>query len=159
MQVVENFTAGSLGSIVALHGEHYAANWGFGTFFEARVAHELAEFSNRKTSADLLLLAQDEHGIAASLVLDLNDPKSGSRGAHLRWFIASDRCRGTGIGRSFMERAMAHADSHSCGGAWLTTFEGLMPARHLYESYNFKLVSENEGDAWGVKVIEQEFCR
>jgi hypothetical protein len=50
MQVVENFTAGSLGSIVALHGQHYATNWGFGTFFEAKVALELAEFSNRKAS-------------------------------------------------------------------------------------------------------------
>ncbi|MDA1237797.1 MAG: GNAT family N-acetyltransferase [Proteobacteria bacterium] len=159
MQIVEHFTAGSLGSIVALHGQHYAANWGFGTFFEAKVALELAEFSNRKTSKDLLLLAQDEHGIAASLVLDLNDPNSGSRGAHLRWFIASNRCRGTGIGRIFMDRAMQHVDSHSSGRAWLTTFSGLMPARHLYESYNFKLISENEGDAWGVKVIEQEFCR
>ena len=159
MQVVENFTAGSLGSIVALHGQHYATNWGFGTFFEAKVALELAEFSYRKASNDLLLLAQDEHGIAASLVLDLNDPNSGSRGAHLRWFIASDRCRGTGVGRSFMDRAMGHVDSHSSGKAWLTTFAGLLSARHLYESYNFKRISENEGDAWGVKVIEQEFCR
>jgi hypothetical protein len=58
-----------------------------------------------------------------------------------------------------MDRAMQHVDSHSSGRAWLTTFSGLMPARHLYESYNFKLISENEGDAWGVKVIEQEFCR
>ena len=159
MKIFTEFAPGSLGTIIALHGQHYAQNWGFGTFFEAKVAHELAAFAGRMASNDLVLLAYDDERLAASIVLDLNDPVSGERGGHLRWFICAERCRGTGIGRKLMDRAMSHADEHSNGNVWLTTFAGLEPARHLYESYGFALAHEQEGEAWGTVVTEQEFCR
>ena len=159
MKIITEFAPGSLGTIIALHGQHYAHNWGFGTFFEAKVAHELAAFTGRMASNDLVLLAYDNEGLAASIVLDLNDPMSGERGGHLQWFICAERCRGTGIGRKLMDRAMSHADDHSNGNVWLTTFAGLEPARHLYESYGFTLTLEQEGEAWGTVVTEQEFRR
>ena len=159
MKIITEFAPGSLGTIIALHGQHYAHNWGFGTFFEAKVAHELAAFTGRMASNDLVLLAYDNEGLAASIVLDLNDPMSGERGGHLRWFICAERCRGAGIGRKLMDRAMSHADDHSNGNVWLTTFAGLEPARHLYESYGFTLTLEQEGEAWGTVVTEQEFRR
>jgi ribosomal protein S18 acetylase RimI-like enzyme len=159
MKIITEFAPGSLGTIIALHGQHYAHNWGFGTFFEAKVAHELAAFTGQMASNDLVLLAYDNEGLAASIVLDLNDPMSGERGGHLRWFICAERCRGTGIGRKLMDRAMSHADDHSNGNVWLTTFAGLEPARHLYESYGFTLTLEQEGEAWGTVVTEQEFRR
>ena len=159
MKIFTEFAPGSLGTIIALHGQHYAQNWGFGTFFEAKVAHELAAFAGRMASNDLVLLTYDDEGLAASIVLDLNDPVSGERGGHLRWFICAERCRGTGIGRTLMDRAMSHADKHSNGNVWLTTFAGHEPARHLYESYGFVLKHEQEGEAWGTVVTEQEFRR
>ena len=159
MKIITEFAPGSLGTIIALHGQHYAQNWGFGTFFEAKVADELAAFAGRMASNDLVLLAYDNEGLAASIVQDLNDPVSGERGGHLRWFICAERCRGTGIGRKLMDRAMSHADEHSNGNVWLTTFAGLEPARHLYESYGFTLTHEQEGEAWGTVVTEQEFRR
>ncbi|MDE1130136.1 MAG: GNAT family N-acetyltransferase [Ascidiaceihabitans sp.] len=159
MKIITEFAPGSLGTIIALHGQHYAQNWGFGTFFEAKVAHELAAFAGRMASNDLVLLAYDNEGLAASIVLDLNDPMSGERGGHLRWFICAERCRGTGIGRTLMDPAMSHADEHSNGNVWLTTFAGLEPARHLYERFSFILTHEQEGEAWGTVVKEQEFRR
>lgn len=159
MDIADQFSPGSLGTIVMLHGKHYAEHWGFGTFFEAKVARELAEFASRVAENDLVLLARDDKGIAASLILDLNDPISKNRGAHLRWFIGADRSRGTGVGRALMERAISHADLHSDGHIWLTTFAGLQPARHLYESFGFNLAEEKEGQAWGSVVKEQEFRR
>ncbi len=151
--------AGAIGEITRLHAQHYAEHWGFGLFFEAKVARELADFAGRTTDPDLVLIAQDNDGVAASLILDLHDPDSGDRGAHLRWFISSDRCRGTGIGRQMMSRAMDHVDAHARGRCWLTTFAGLAPARHLYESFGFKLAHEADGEAWGTVVTEQEFRR
>ena len=159
MTIITEFAPGSLGTIIALHGQHYAQNWGFGTFFEAKVAHELAAFAGRMASNDLVLLTYDNEGLAASIVLDLNDPVSGERGCHLRWFICAQLCRGTGIGRKLMDRAMSHADEHSNGNVWLTTFVGLEPARDLYESYGFTLTHEQEGEAWETVVKEQEFRR
>jgi len=142
-----------------LHGEHYATHWGFGPFFEAKVAKELSGFALRQANNDLVLIAHDSESVTASLILDLNDPESGERGAHLRWFISADRCRGTGLGRQLMQRAVSHADNHASGRVWLTTFAGLKPARHLYESFGFALASEAQGEAWGTVVKEQEFRR
>jgi len=159
MDVSEEFFPGALGEIVALHSKFYALHWGFGLFFETKVARELAEFADRAAKSDLVLIAHDQESVAASLILDLNDPISGDRGAHLRWFISAYESRGTGIGRAFMERAVAHAQTHCKGRMWLTTFAGLNPARHLYEDFGFKLVSQEEGEAWGTRVQEQEFRR
>ena len=58
-----------------------------------------------------------------------------------------------------MTKAMAHADTHANGKVWLTTFDGLKPARHLYESFGFHLTREELGKAWGTQVREQEFHR
>lgn len=159
MQIHAQFFPGAIGTIAALHGQHYAHHWGFGTYFEAKVAAELGGFAQRITARDLVLLAKDDAGLIASLILDLNDPASGPRGAHLRWFITADRTRGTGIGRELLRRAMAHADQHCAGKVWLTTFQGLAPARHLYESMGFTLTHAAEGEAWGTRVTEQEFQR
>lgn len=159
MEIFTDFQTGSIGQIVTLHAQHYQKHWNFGLFFEAKVAREIADFASRKVSNDLALIAVDDQGFAASLVLDLNDPASGERGAHLRWFIAADRCRGTGIGRQLMQHAVSHAADHTNGHIWLTTFAGLEPARHLYESFGFTLISEAEGQAWGTVVREQEFRR
>ncbi len=159
MEIAEHFIPGALGGIIGLHGGHYATHWGFTTVFEAKVATELAAFAQRKAENDLVLIARDDEGLAASLILDVNDPASGHRGAHLRWFICADRCRGQGIGRLFLQRAVAHADAQTGGRMWLTTFDGLLPARHLYESVGFSLVSQIAGNAWGTIVQEQEFQR
>lgn len=159
MEILSDFVPGSIGAIIALHGAHYASAWGFGPVFEARVAAELGQFAARKTGGDLVLLAMDEGGLAASLILDLHDPASGTRGAHLRWFFVAARCRAGGLGRKLLARAMDHADLHASGRVWLTTFAGLHAARHLYEAQGFRLVSEAEGEAWGTRVQEQEFRR
>lgn len=159
MIISEEFAPGDLGEIVTLHSRFYAVHWGFGLFFETKIARELADFADRAAGDDLILMARDSNGVAASLILDLNDPLSEERGAHLRWFISADRCRGTGIGRDFMARAVAHAEGSCKGRMWLTTFAGLKPARHLYEEFGFTLASEKEGEAWGTRVQEQEFRR
>ncbi|CUJ98127.1 Acetyltransferase (GNAT) family protein [Shimia thalassica] len=159
MEFCNYFPPGALGDIIGLHSRYYASSWGFGTFFEAKVARELAGFADRASGTDLILIAHDAGVVKASLILDLNDPQSGARGAHLRWFICSQDCRGTGVGRSFMARAVAHAEQHSGGRMWLTTFAGLHSARHLYENFGFTLAVEAQGDAWGTTVTEQEFRR
>jgi len=38
---------GAMGRLVELHAEYYHQNWGFGLFFEAKVAAEMAEFFRR----------------------------------------------------------------------------------------------------------------
>jgi GNAT superfamily N-acetyltransferase len=159
MDISYEFFPGAIGQIIQLHGVHYAKHWGFTTYFEAKVAHQLAEFALGRRDNDLVLIAHDTDGVAGSLILNLNDPESAERGAHLRWFMCADRCRGAGIGRELLTRAVAYAEANDNGKMWLRTFAGLEPALHLYRSVGFVLHSEHEGNAWGTVVKEQEYRR
>ena len=47
VRIQRGYVPGSIGRIAELHGTYYHENWGFGVFFEAKVASELAEFMGR----------------------------------------------------------------------------------------------------------------
>ncbi|MCO5399439.1 helix-turn-helix domain-containing GNAT family N-acetyltransferase [Ralstonia soli] len=155
-QIVQGYVPGCIGDIVSLHGRFYAEHWGFGVFFERRVAKELADFAQSLPDANKALWLCVENGrCLASLAIDGN---SHYRAAHLRWFIVDDSLRGTGVGRKLMSEAMRFVDAHF-DETYLNTFKGLDAARHLYESFGFVLTREEEGTQWGSAVTEQQFRR
>ena len=45
--LLTGYIPGSIGRIVELHATYYHPNWGFGLFFEAKVAKDLSEFLSR----------------------------------------------------------------------------------------------------------------
>ena len=47
IQIIRGYIPGSLGRVAELHGTYYHQNWGFGLFFESKVATELAAFLGR----------------------------------------------------------------------------------------------------------------
>ena len=127
-----------------MHAEYYSAQAGFGVNFEAKVAQELAAFCTRfQAVRDGLWLAR---GAQACIAIDGSQAESS--GAHLRWFIASETVRGTGVGKQLLQRALAFCRASGCGKVQLWTFAGLSAARHLYESL---------GTQWGTLVQEQRF--
>lgn len=155
-QIVEGYRPGCIGDIASLHGRFYAEHWGFGAFFEKRVATELAEFAGNLPADGKRLWLHVENGrTLASLAID-GEPGTGK--AHLRWFIVDDSLRGTGVGRHLLTQAMAFVDAQF-HETYLWTFKGLDAARHLYESFGFRLASEAEGEQWGSRVVEQKFIR
>lgn len=160
MQLVEGFVAGSIGRIVSMHGEYYDREWQMGQLFEAMVAEKLGDFAQRYDPlSDLVLLGINDGRVEASMIIDLNDPQSGDRGGHMRFFMLDDGARGTGIGKQMMQRAMDHVDDKCAGKCWLTTFGGLDAARHLYEKHGFQLTHEAVGARWGFELIDQVFER
>ena len=156
-RIQEGYRPGCVGDIAGLHARYYAENWGFGLFFEKKVATELAEFAEALPAEGKALWCHMENGRAlASLAID-GDRKTGA--AHLRWFIVDDSLRGTGVGRQLMARAMQFVDSRGFAETYLWTFKGLDAARHLYESFGFRLAQESQGAQWGTQVVEQRFNR
>ncbi len=154
--IQKGYIPGAIGRMAELHGTYYHQNWGFGLFFEAKVATELSEFLGRfDESRDgfwtVCKNGQVEGGIA------IDGKKASSEGAHLRWFILSPEVRGRGFGHQLMEEAISFCKKKDYKRIYLNTFEGLHPARHLYEKFGFKLVFQNEGTQWGAKVIELKF--
>lgn len=156
--IIVGYVPGAIGRVAELHAAYYSAASGFGLKFEALVAREFANFCERYDEArDGMWFVTDAGRIEGSLVID--GLRAGTDGAHLRWFIASERIRGRGFGRQLLREGLAFADTRAYKRICLWTFEGMDAARHLYEAHGFRLERSAPGSRWGTNVIEQLFVR
>ena len=154
--ISSGYRPGAIGRITELHAGYYHRHWGFGLYFERKVAAGLAEFLGRFDPArDGLWLALLGHEIVGSIVID--GAPAGEEGAHLRWFIVDPGQQGLGIGKRLLKSALDF--SRKCGfpRVHLWTFAGLDAARRLYETHGFVLRKEHEDRQWGVTCREQLF--
>ena len=158
IQIASDYRAGLIGRITHMHMAYYAPFSGFGQRFESVVAGGLASFCDRlhHPSNQIWLAIQDQQ-IVGSIAIDGED--LGNNTAHLRWFIMDDRVRGKGVGGQLLTQALQFVDAKGFEETQLWTFNGLLAARHLYESNGFKLAEENLGNQWGTEILEQRFCR
>ncbi len=162
---IGGYEPGALGRVVELHGLYYAAHWGFGPYFECKVAAGVAEFLGRFDPArDGFWLARREGRIVGSITIDgappaadagQDDPAPGT--ARLRWFIVEPGLQGQGAGGVLMTEAMDFCRRAGFRRVYLTTFAGLDAARRLYERHGFVLTHEAEDTTWGTPVLEQCF--
>ena len=156
VEIVRGYTPGAIGRVAELNGTYYHDHWGFGLYFEAKVASDLSEFLLRyDESRDGFWTAQVEGRVEGHVTIDGSQTES--EGARLRYFILSDALRGKGAGSRLMDTAMAFCREAGHERVYLWTFEGLLPARHLYEKAGFRLVEERVGSQWGREVNEQQF--
>lgn len=156
VRVVEGYTPGSLGRVASLHGLYHHRHWGFGVFFEAKVATELASFLTAyEPGRDGFWTVARDGQVEAAIAIDGTDAPV--HGAHLRWFIVSDAERGRGVGGQLLRTAMDFCRDRRYPSVHLWTFGGLDAARHLYEREGFELAEEHLGSTWGVEVLEQRF--
>ena len=156
VQILSEYIPGAIGKVVGLHATYYARGWGFGLFFEAMVATELASFLSRFDERhDRFWIAVHSQRIVGSITIDGSEVAT--KGAHLRWFILDPDYQGKGIGNQLMGEAMRFCEEKKIQRVQLSTFAGLESARHLYEKWGFKLVGEYESETWGVRVREQKF--
>ena len=156
IKIVKGYVPGAIGRVAELHGRYYHAHWGFGIFFEAKVAVELSEFLKRYDEArDGFWTVSVDGRIEGAIAID--GTHSQDEGAHLRWFIMSDALRGKGAGTRLIERAISFCRRKGYNKVYLWTFEGLDAARHLYGKAGFSLAEEHRGKQWGTEVNEQRF--
>ncbi|MGD8700865.1 MAG: GNAT family N-acetyltransferase [Desulfosarcina sp.] len=154
--ISKGYVPGSIGRIAELHGTYYARHWGFGLYFEAKVATDLSMFMTRyEADRDAIWLAEVDDRVEGGIVID--GSHGGTEGAHLRWFILSDALRGQGVGRRLITAAIDFCKVNSYPNIYLWTFEGLDAARRLYESVGFVMSRQRKGDQWGMEVNEQKF--
>jgi len=158
LAVGHGWRPGLIGEIVHAHGIYYAREWGFGAYFEAKVARELGEFVDRYVATtDRLFYVDRADRMLGAVTVDGGDPSLTPGQAHLRWFIVTDEARGSGHGRKLLDAAAAFLKSAGFASCYLTTFAGLDPARRLYEDAGFVLTREYEAETWGRSVREQRF--
>ncbi len=155
-ETIIGYTPGVIGRIAELHALHYSREWGFDHYFEGKVASELSGFINRyDDSRDRIWSLKVNSSIEASITIDSSSEEPGI--AHLRWFIVSEKMKGTGTGNHLMKQAIDFCHDMRFKKVYLWTFQGLEPARHLYQKFGFELVEEFEGSQWGTLVTEQRY--
>lgn len=155
-EIAKGYVPGSIGRVAELHGLYYHDHWGFGLFFEAKVAVELSEFLKRYDDRrDGFWTVSVNGRVEGSIAID--GIHGESKGAHLRWFIVSDALRGKGAGNQLIHAAVSFCRRQGFNKIYLWTFEGLGAARHLYEKRGFRLAEEHKGTQWGTEVNEQRF--
>lgn len=156
LAIRSGYVPGMIGSVTKLHGTYYSVYWKLGLFFESKVAKELAtffdQFDPERDGIWSAILGGEIVG-AIAIVGDRGDP----RWCRLRWFIVSPEHQGKGIGNRLMSEAMAFCQRRGVEFVYLTTFEGLDAARHLYEKWGFRLDEEKEEETWGLRLREQRF--
>jgi N-acetylglutamate synthase-like GNAT family acetyltransferase len=145
---------GDLGRIVALHGELYAREYGFGPQFEAYAAETLAEFGKpERTRRDRLWVAEIEGRIAGSIGIIGREGNA----AQLRCLLIAPEARGKGLGRRLVETALAFCRASAYDSVFLWTVQGLPAAAHLYASAGFVKTDELPPSDWGIPVIEERY--
>lgn len=156
IEIASGYIPGSIGRVAELHGTYYHRHWGFGLFFEAKVASGLSAFlekyDERRDGFWTVSIAGRVEGAIAIDGADVD-----GKGAHLRYFIVSDALRGKGVGNQLVNTAVGFCRSRGYKQVYLWTFEGLDAARHLYEKVGFVLVEQFWGTQWGKAVNEQRF--
>ena len=156
LTITSGYVPGAIGRIAELHGSYYATHWGFGLFFEAKVATVLSEFLQRyNPERDGFWTAAVKDRIEGSIAMDAVN--AGKEGVHLRWFIVSEALQGRGAGALLIDKALHFCKQKSYNRIYLWTFEGLDSARHLYEKAGFNLVEQFSGTQWGPAANEQRF--
>ena len=154
--IEKGYLPGGIGRIAEIHGTYYNKHWGFGLFFEAKVATELSTFLKRFDADNDGIWTANWHGrIEGSIIID--GIHAADEGAHLRWFITSEALRGKGAGRQLLNKAVDFCKRKGYAKIYLWTFEGLDAARHLYEDAGFRLIKQQMGVQWGTEVNEQYF--
>jgi GNAT superfamily N-acetyltransferase len=153
---IARYVPGAIGRVAQLHADYYSKAWNFGLYFEAKVATELSQFLQRLDPArDGFWTAVLDGRVEGSIAVD--GVRADTEGAHLRWFIVSDALRAQGVGNLLMRQAVEYCRQREYARVFLWTFQGLEPARHLYEKYGFRLAEQIEGEQWGNRVLEQRY--
>lgn len=158
IEIVPGYRPGLVGRALEMNMAYFGEKSAFGAVFEGWMAKGLGDFLHRIDGPrNEVWTAVLGSRIVGTIFIDGED--LGDNKAHLRSFIIGDEARGRGVGRRLLSKAMAFVDKHEFSETCLWTFEGLDPARRLYESVGFELRRQEAGTQWGPEVNEQLFVR
>ena len=153
---IHGYYPGVVGKITELHAVYYHEHWGFDVSFETQVSRELSIFvSEFDAKRDGLWVATAGDKFAGAVAID--GTRAATQGARLRWFIVDPEFQGAGLGNQLISRAVQFCKEKGYTKIFLWTFEGLEPARRLYERHDFRLSETHEVQQWGQTIKEQKF--
>lgn len=144
---------GDIGSVVRFHGVTYAREYGFDHTFEAYVAEPLGAFAKSAAPKKRLWIAEQGDRLVGCIAIVAHSTDV----AQLRWFLVDADCRGAGLGRRLLNKAVAFCRASGYRSVILWTVSALTAAARLYVSAGFRKVEDKPGTHWGVHVVEERY--
>lgn len=143
---------GDIGTLILLHGELYAKEYGWDHTFEAYAAQTFGRIAERWDPAlDRIWIAERDGSIVGCIaILAAHDNV-----AQLRWFLVHPAARGAGLGRRLMHEALLFCRSAGYSHVFLWTMASLTTAAYLYRSFGFALTHRESVERWGAPLIEE----
>ncbi len=143
---LRSFGPGDMGWIVSRHGEVYAREFGWDARFEAMVARIAAEFiENYNAKREGCWIAERAgHKLGSVCLVEKSRDV-----AKLRLLLVEQKARGTGAGRTLVERCIEFAREKEYKKITLWTQSMLAAARGLYRATGFKLIESEKHDGFG----------
>jgi DNA-binding MarR family transcriptional regulator/RimJ/RimL family protein N-acetyltransferase len=135
---------GELGHIIARHGEIYS-ELGYPPVFERYVVQAFGEFTAELAPPRDRIFVAERAGRFAGAIASKGLPDAT---AQLRFLIVEPEARGAGLGRRLVRRVIDHARRSGDRRVVLDTASDLAPARALYSSFGFMLVTSTHGESW-----------
>ena len=150
--VLRGHRPGDIGLIAQRHGELYAQEYGWDERFEALVAGILAKFiENFVPERERCWIAERDGRFLGCVFVVQKDADT----AQLRMLLVEPAARGIGLGKQLVAECIRFARSKRYRRIVLWTNSVLDAARHVYESFGFRLIEQGRHSAFGKELVEQ----
>jgi len=148
---------GDLGWMIMVHGELYAAEYGWDASFEALVARIVADFAAGR--------AAQPPGRERGWIGEVDGERAGcvlccaadDTTAQLRVLLVTPQARGLHLGTSLVDHAIAFARAAGFTRMKLWTNHPLVAARSIYLSRGFRLTKEEPHRSYGAELVGQVY--
>jgi ribosomal protein S18 acetylase RimI-like enzyme len=151
--VVREARPGSIGHIIARHGELYVAEFGYPPVFEHYVVQAFGEFlAGFSPPRDRIFIAERAGRFLGSIASKgLPDAT-----AQLRFLLVEADARGHGLGRRLVRSVVDHARRLGERRIVLDTASDLTAARALYASSGFRRTASTSGEPFLPRGVASE---
>lgn len=137
-------------TIARVHHRVYCEEHGFVPGFADEVDAEVRAAIRRGwPEAGAVWLPELEDEVRGCLGLTFEGENARGRFVgRIRWFVLEPELRGCGLGRQLLAELFAVAADQGIDQLELTTFDTFAAAAHLYRSWGFSLIGEDELPGW-----------
>ncbi|MBY0488592.1 MAG: helix-turn-helix domain-containing GNAT family N-acetyltransferase [Gemmatimonadaceae bacterium] len=149
---------GDYGWIVSVHGEQYAAEYGWDGTFEGLVAEIAGAFARQHDPARERCWIAERHGDRVGSVMLVQHPDRPGV-CKLRLLIVLPEARGLGIGKRLVQECAAFAKAAGYHTVTLWTNSVLHAARALYVADGYRLVDSAPHQSFGVGLVGETWER
>jgi DNA-binding MarR family transcriptional regulator/ribosomal protein S18 acetylase RimI-like enzyme len=145
---------GDVGWAIAMHGEQYAAEYGWNTEFEGLAAKLFGDFASKPDRKGERLWIAELDGERVGCVFVVRNQHD-ANAAQIRCLLVAPRGRGQGVGHRLVEECIRFARAEGYERVVLWTNDVLTAARNLYQSLGFTLTGESSHHSFGKKLNGQ----